>query len=534
MLERLGFRHFAYDWRAEHIPTFDAEVEALKRHGVALDAFWVAPGRAEPRVAADPRRAQAARGQGPALGPARPRRRPRPRAPSRSGGSRRRRPSSGRWPRRPAKIGCSLGPLQPRRLVRRAGEPDRHHRAPEGAGRRRTSGSSTTSTTATTTSTASPRSLAKIDAVPAGREPQRHGPAAATRSAGRSCRSARGRSTWTCSGRSATAATAGRSASSATPRTTPRSGSATTSTASTGSSPSSTASPPAPGRRRGRPSPPPPAVEGRGRRPATPSTVAALLAEARAQGDPRRGAEVFASAKFACLSCHKVGGQGGDGRPRPVDRRRLHQARAVVESVLWPRRKVKEGYEAVAVATVDGKVRPGLQAGRDRRGAGPPRRRHGRAGPDRPRPRSRRSATSGTLMPEGLAAAMTPAERRDLVRFLLDLGRPGRPAADAAAPATPTPRPRSPTTATRSDPSTGPSWQHPGQPRPALRLLRQGGRVLRASSRRSRRSCPRSPASTAASYGHWGNQNEDDLGRRPLERDRPRHAALAASSEGRA
>ncbi len=44
MLQRLGFKHFAYDWRAEHIPSFDAEVEALKRHGVALDAFWVAPG----------------------------------------------------------------------------------------------------------------------------------------------------------------------------------------------------------------------------------------------------------------------------------------------------------------------------------------------------------------------------------------------------------------------------------------------------------------------------------------------------------
>src|SRR4051794_15466579 len=28
MLERLGFRRFAYDWRAEHVPTFDAEIEA--------------------------------------------------------------------------------------------------------------------------------------------------------------------------------------------------------------------------------------------------------------------------------------------------------------------------------------------------------------------------------------------------------------------------------------------------------------------------------------------------------------------------
>lgn len=40
MLEKLGFKHFAYDYRTEHVPTFDAEVEALKRHGVALDAWW--------------------------------------------------------------------------------------------------------------------------------------------------------------------------------------------------------------------------------------------------------------------------------------------------------------------------------------------------------------------------------------------------------------------------------------------------------------------------------------------------------------
>ena len=40
MLARLGFGHFAYDWRAEHVPQFDAEVDALARHKVALDAFW--------------------------------------------------------------------------------------------------------------------------------------------------------------------------------------------------------------------------------------------------------------------------------------------------------------------------------------------------------------------------------------------------------------------------------------------------------------------------------------------------------------
>lgn len=40
MLEKLGFSRFAYDYRAEHIPTFDAEIEALKKHHVELTAWW--------------------------------------------------------------------------------------------------------------------------------------------------------------------------------------------------------------------------------------------------------------------------------------------------------------------------------------------------------------------------------------------------------------------------------------------------------------------------------------------------------------
>ncbi len=40
MLERLGFKHFAYDYRAEHVPTFDAEIAACRQHGVSLDAWW--------------------------------------------------------------------------------------------------------------------------------------------------------------------------------------------------------------------------------------------------------------------------------------------------------------------------------------------------------------------------------------------------------------------------------------------------------------------------------------------------------------
>jgi len=40
MLSRLGFKHFAYDWRDEHIPTFDEEIETLQRYGIKVSAWW--------------------------------------------------------------------------------------------------------------------------------------------------------------------------------------------------------------------------------------------------------------------------------------------------------------------------------------------------------------------------------------------------------------------------------------------------------------------------------------------------------------
>ena len=40
MLAKLGFKSFAYDWWAEHLPTFGREVAALKANGVALTAVW--------------------------------------------------------------------------------------------------------------------------------------------------------------------------------------------------------------------------------------------------------------------------------------------------------------------------------------------------------------------------------------------------------------------------------------------------------------------------------------------------------------
>ena len=40
MIKKLGLRKVAYDWRAEHAPTFEAEILAYKKHGLEFFAFW--------------------------------------------------------------------------------------------------------------------------------------------------------------------------------------------------------------------------------------------------------------------------------------------------------------------------------------------------------------------------------------------------------------------------------------------------------------------------------------------------------------
>ncbi len=44
MLNKLGIGGLAYDWRAEHIPTFSDEIAACQKYGITITAWWF-PGR---------------------------------------------------------------------------------------------------------------------------------------------------------------------------------------------------------------------------------------------------------------------------------------------------------------------------------------------------------------------------------------------------------------------------------------------------------------------------------------------------------
>jgi hypothetical protein len=40
MLKRLKFERYAYDWRAEHLPSFERELQLLHVNGIKLQAVW--------------------------------------------------------------------------------------------------------------------------------------------------------------------------------------------------------------------------------------------------------------------------------------------------------------------------------------------------------------------------------------------------------------------------------------------------------------------------------------------------------------
>ncbi|WP_207396610.1 hypothetical protein [Bremerella alba] len=40
MLKELGIQRCAYDWRTEHVPTFEAEIQAYQQEGIEFFAFW--------------------------------------------------------------------------------------------------------------------------------------------------------------------------------------------------------------------------------------------------------------------------------------------------------------------------------------------------------------------------------------------------------------------------------------------------------------------------------------------------------------
>jgi putative heme-binding domain-containing protein len=123
------------------------------------------------------------------------------------------------------------------------------------------------------------------------------------------------------------------------------------------------------------------------------------------------------------LACHAIAGAGGQVGPDMTSIGASAQVDYLVESILMPNKAVKEGYHALRVSTLDGKVVVGVKT-READG-----KLYLRTSEDKevaiPEKDIDEKAQSRSLMPDALADQLTRQEFVDLVRFLSELGKVG-------------------------------------------------------------------------------------------------------------
>ena len=148
------------------------------------------------------------------------------------------------------------------------------------------------------------------------------------------------------------------------------------------------------------------------------------LAEmAEKQGDASRGELVYRRTALACTVCHAIGGAGGKVGPDMTSIGASAPLDYLVESVVLPGAKVKEGYHSVMIETKDGKAimgqllkhSGGVSVIRD--GAG--------AEVSIADSMVVKKTDAGSLMPGNLIATLPENDVNDLFKFLSQLGKPG-------------------------------------------------------------------------------------------------------------
>ncbi len=152
----------------------------------------------------------------------------------------------------------------------------------------------------------------------------------------------------------------------------------------------------------------------------TKETISRIVKNAGTFGDAAEGQKIYEQA--GCIACHMPGAAqskiGPDlsavSRGLPID--------MIVTEVVWPALNVKEGYEAATVTLKDGSVVTGFRQTESTESISI---RDLASGAVRSIPKSetRSIATGGSVMPEGVVAALNEQQLAHLVKYLSELGQ---------------------------------------------------------------------------------------------------------------
>jgi putative heme-binding domain-containing protein len=140
-------------------------------------------------------------------------------------------------------------------------------------------------------------------------------------------------------------------------------------------------------------------------------------------GDPSRGEEIYRRAQLGCVTCHAIGGAGGKVGPELTSMGASAPMDYIIESIIDPTAKVKEGFHAVLLTLKDGTVASGIQS---------------RETPEEiflrdvigqesaiPKAKLASRETVGSIMPASLVDSLQSREKLDLYAVLGQLGKPG-------------------------------------------------------------------------------------------------------------
>ncbi len=89
-----------------------------------------------------------------------------------------------------------------------------------------------------------------------------------------------------------------------------------------------------------------------------------IVEKALSAGDPARGEAIYRDAKLQCVRCHAIGTAGGLIGPNLVSLGGSSPPEYILQSLIDPNAKLKEGFQTLSVLTDDGRVISGLQKAR--------------------------------------------------------------------------------------------------------------------------------------------------------------------------
>jgi putative heme-binding domain-containing protein len=153
--------------------------------------------------------------------------------------------------------------------------------------------------------------------------------------------------------------------------------------------------------------------------PYTPDYLQKVVKAAQTSGNAGEGKKIYEQA--GCIACHTPGAANSKIGPDLSALARGLPIDMIVTEVVWPALNVKEGYEAATVTMKDNSVVTGFRQTetaetltiRDLTGALKPIKKGD----------TKKIETGGTLMPDGVTAAMTEQQLAHLVRYLSELGK---------------------------------------------------------------------------------------------------------------